>query len=230
MKNRGTYPLLALFFAGLVGLWVADFAQVPTRSPARTDEQPGPPRADRHQARRPPEDRDPRRRRADRLRASRREPLADDRADERRGRPLEGRDPRLQPQGTHQEARGRTPSKATRAVRPGPARADDPALGDRRPTRRWPRSNWARPASIAATSATSAPKGSRSSNARGLDLIKLPPIRWRDHELFRVPSFEVDAVYIASGGKDTEAPPRARRLARSSSRSRPSRPRPGSTA
>ena len=31
MKNRGTYALLALFFAGLVGLWVADFAQVPTR-------------------------------------------------------------------------------------------------------------------------------------------------------------------------------------------------------
>ncbi len=32
MKDRGTYLLLALFFAGLVGLWVADFAKVPTRT------------------------------------------------------------------------------------------------------------------------------------------------------------------------------------------------------
>ena len=32
MKDRGTYLLLALFFAGLVGLWVADFARFPTRA------------------------------------------------------------------------------------------------------------------------------------------------------------------------------------------------------
>ena len=37
-------------------------------------------------------------------------------------------------------------------------------------------------------------------DARGLDLLKLPPVRWRDHELFRVPSFEVDAVRIVGPG------------------------------
>ena len=37
-------------------------------------------------------------------------------------------------------------------------------------------------------------------DARGLDLIRLPPVRWRDQELFRVPSFEVDAIRIAAPG------------------------------
>jgi hypothetical protein len=41
-------------------------------------------------------------------------------------------------------------------------------------------------------------EGVEAVDARGLDLVKLPPIRWRDRELFRVPSFEVDAVRIAT--------------------------------
>ncbi len=110
MKNRGTYALLALFFAGLVGLWVADFAQIPTRSQRERmssrllhellDTKPddlrkieilggedGPIVFER--------------------RSRRAKSLADDRADARGGRPFEGRDPGLQPEGAVPEARGR---------------------------------------------------------------------------------------------------------------------------
>lgn len=39
-------------------------------------------------------------------------------------------------------------------------------------------------------------------DARGLDLLRLPAGRWRDHEIFRVPSFEVDALKLSGGGHD----------------------------
>ena len=37
--------------------------------------------------------------------------------------------------------------------------------------------------------------------ARGLELVDLPPVRWRDRELFRVPTFEVDSVSLTTGDR-----------------------------
>ena len=57
------------------------------------------------------------------------QPLADDLTAGRRGRPLEGRDAGLQPQGTLAEARFGSAGGGPRQVRPGPSRADHQTLG-----------------------------------------------------------------------------------------------------
>ena len=40
--------------------------------------------------------------------------------------------------------------------------------------------------------------------AQGLEVVDLPPVRWRDHEVFRVPTFEVDAVRVATPDRDLQ--------------------------
>ena len=40
--------------------------------------------------------------------------------------------------------------------------------------------------------------------AEGLEVVDLPPIRWRDRDLFRVPTFEVDAVTLQRPERDLQ--------------------------
>ena len=200
MKNRGTYPLLALFFAGLVGLWMADFAHLPTRSVRERmsnrvlhellDTKP------------------------DELRKV--EILGGDEAIvfERRGgnkwqmtSPMDvAADPSMvETLAYNLKELSRKPDSATiegdpikfglappdRTVRLWGPKTDGPLasleLGRTSLDRRYVRHVGS--------------EGIEVVDAKGLELLKLPAGRWRDHELFRVPSFEVDAVTITGGDK-----------------------------
>ena len=205
MKNRGTYALLALFFAGLVGLWVADFAQVPTRS------------------------------QRERMSSRLLHELLDTKPDDLRKIEILGGDEPIVfgAPGGEGECRwqmtapidaaadpamvetlaynlkelSRKPEAATlegdpdkfglappeRIIRLWGAATDAPLvsleLGKTSLDRRFVRRGGS--------------EGVEVVDAKGLDLTRLPPIRWRDHELFRVPSFEVDSVKIAAGDRST---------------------------
>ena len=202
MKNRGTYALLALFFAGLVGLWVADFARVPTRSE--------------------------RERMSTRVLYE----LLDARPDDIRKIEILGGDGpivferRKEGNGWQMTAPvdvAADPSMVETLAynlkelsrKPEAATLDgDPERFGLAPPERiirlWGRATDA-PLVALEIGKTSLDRrfvrrvgseGVEVVDARGLDLVRLPYVRWRDHELFRVPSFEVDAVRISAGGRD----------------------------
>ena len=201
MKTRGTYALLALFFAGLIGLWAANLAQIPTRAILE--------------------------RTSHRILAG----LVDTKPDDlRKVEILGGEDPLVfeRGEGNHWQMTSpmdvaADPSKVETLAynlkeltrRPDAATLDgDPAKFGMAPPERiirlWGTATDAPIASLDVgkvsldrryVRATGA-EGVEVVDAKGLDLLKLPPTRWRDHEIFRVPSFEVDAIRISAGGED----------------------------
>jgi Domain of unknown function (DUF4340) len=200
MKNRGTYALLALFFAGLVGLWVADFAQIPTRKQRErmssrilhelVDTKPddvqkieifgGP------------------------------EPLVFERRKGNRWQMTAPMDVAADPSKVETLAYNlkelsRKPEAATLEGDPAQYGLAPPE----RTIRLWGSSTAEPLASLEVGRISldrryvraTGTEGVEVVDAKGLDLLRLPSGRWRDQELFRVPSFEVDAVTITRGGQ-----------------------------
>ena len=204
MKNRGTYALLALFFAGLIGLWVADFARVPTRSE--------------------------RERMSSRLLYE----LLDTKPDELHKIEILGGEEPIVFERQGEKGENRWQMTAPMNVAADPSKVETLAYNLKELSRKPEaatlegdpeRFGLAPPERIIRLwgASTDAPlvslelgktsldrrfvrrvgsEGVEVVDAKGLDLVKLLPGRWRDHELFRVPSFEVDSVKIEAGGKE----------------------------
>ncbi len=197
MNHRGTYALLALFFAGLCGLWLADYSKLPT-----------------------PRDRDRMRSRVlaelidakpDDLRKLEilggTEPMVFERRDGNRWQMTTPWDVAADP--SMVETLAYNLKELTRKSETDTLHGDPSSFGLAPPERTiklWGTGTDAPLASLEVGKNSldlryvraAGSEGVEVVDARGLDLIKLPPIRWRDHELFRVPSFEVDAVRIAT--------------------------------
>ena len=198
MKNRGTTALIALFFAGLIGLWAADVLQVP--STAERERQQGRVLVGLINVK--PDD----------LRKIEIDggpvPLVFERRDGRRWQMtapvdvaadpslVEGlafrlkeltRMPRADTLPDDPKKYGLAPP--SRTIRLWGVKTDAPLatldLGDVTLDRRFVRAG-TRGAGIEVVP------------AQGLAVVNLPPIRWRDRELFRVPTFEVDTVQLVS--------------------------------
>ncbi len=201
MKNRGTFALLALFFAGLVGLWAADYAKVPTQR-----------------------DRERRRSRVlaglmevkpDDVRKIEIEGGAEALVFERREgnrwqmtAPLDvAADPsRVESLAYNLKELARKPeadllegdaasfglAPPARTVKVWGAATDAPLatleLGKTSLDRRYVRAGGS--------------SGVEVVDAGPLRLVEIPLVQWRDRELFRVPSFEVDAVSVVGPGVD----------------------------
>ncbi len=203
MKTRGPYVLLALFFAGLLGLWVADNARIPTR-----------------------QDRD---RAKNRVLVD----LIDVRPDDLRkieivggDRPvvLERREGNLW-QMTSPVDVAADPSKVETLAfnlksltrRPEAAtiqgKAEEFGFGpSAKVVRLWGLATDGPIASLDLGKVSldrryvrvTGSEGVEVVDAQVLELADLAPVRWRDRELFRVPSFEVDAVKVSGPGRDLE--------------------------
>jgi Domain of unknown function (DUF4340) len=200
MKNQGTYALLALFFAGLVGLWVADFAQVPTRKQRERMSS----RILHELVDAKPDDV----KKIEILGGP--EPLVFERRDGNRWQmktPLDvAADPsKVETLAYNLKELSRKPETAT-------LEGDLTQYGlapPERTIRLWG-SSTAEPLASLEVGRISLDRryvravgseGVEVVDAKGLDLLRLPSIRWRDQELFRVPSFEVDAVTISRDGR-----------------------------
>ena len=200
MKNRGTYLLLALFFAGLLGLWVADFSRVPTR--AQRD----------HMSNRvlsglietKPDDL----RKVEILGGD--EPIVFERKEGNRWQMTTPMDVAADPSKVETLAYNlkelsRRPESATLEVDPAEYGLDKPE----RTIKLWGVATDAPLATLDVGRVSldrryvraGGSEGVEVVDARGLDLLRLAAVGWRDHELFRVPSFEVDALTLASGGR-----------------------------
>ena len=196
MKNRGTTALIALFFAGLVGLWVADWSQTPSAvdlarqrgrilaglvnlrpDDLRKIEIDGGPDAPALVFER---------------RAGRRWQMTAPLDVAANPSLVEGLAFRLKELTRKPEATTLTGDPATYGLAPASktvrlwgAATDAPValleLGAVNLDRRFVRAGAA---------------GIEVVPAEGLDVVDLPPVRWRDRELFRVPTFEVDAVAL----------------------------------
>jgi Domain of unknown function (DUF4340) len=201
MKDRGTYLLLVLFFAGLGGLWYADFSRVPTRSEiAQRSNRVLPSLIDTK-----PDDLQ----KVEILGGD--QPLIFERRDGNRWQMTAPMDVAADPSKVETLAYNlkelsRRPDSAT--LEPDLSRygLDHPE----RTIKLWGSATDAPLATLEIGRASldrryvraGGSDGVEVVDARGLDLLRLPPVRWRDHELFRVPSFEVDAVNLSSGGRD----------------------------
>jgi Domain of unknown function (DUF4340) len=203
MKNRGTYILLVLFFAGMVGLWVADFTHLPTR------------------------------RDRERMSGRILYELVDAKPEELEKIEILGgespivfvRKPGNRWQMTSPMNVAADPSKVealaynlkelSRKPEADTLEGDPARFGlapPERIIRLWGKSSDAPLASLEVGKVSLdrryvrhvGSSGAEVVDARGLDLLKLPPTRWRDHELFRVPSLEVDSVKLSGGGKQLE--------------------------
>lgn len=200
MKDRGTYLLLVLFFCGLVGLWVADYNRVPTRK-----------QIDRMSTRvlgalidTKPDDL----RKVEILGGE--EPLVFERREGNRWQMTSPKNVAADP--SKVETLAYNLKELTR--RPG-ADTLEPDLSrygldhPERTIKLWGSQTDAPLATLEVGRASldrryvraGGSEGVEVVDARGLDLLRLAPVGWRDRELFRVPSFEVDGVGIAGGGK-----------------------------
>jgi Domain of unknown function (DUF4340) len=201
MKDRGTYLLLALFFAGLVGLWVADFARVPTNAQKErmsnrvlsslTDTKP------------------------DDLRkveilGGKEGPLVFERREGNRWQMTSPMDVAADP--SKVETLAYNLKELSRRPDSAPLEPDLSLYGLDQPMstiKLWGAATDAPLASLDIGRVSldrryvraGGSEGVEVVDARGLDLIRLSPKGWRDRELFRVPSFEVDAVTIAGEGR-----------------------------
>jgi hypothetical protein len=200
MKDRGTFALLALFFAGLVGLWVADFTQVPTRGLRdRTDNRVLPELLDL---------------KPDALRKLEilggEQPLVFERRDGNRWQMTQPMDVAADPSKVETLAYNlkelaRRPDTATIEGDAGKYGLAPPE----RLVKLWGEASDAPLATLEVGLVSldrryvraEGTEGIEVVDARGLDLLRLPAIRWRDAELFRVPSFEVDSLRLTSGAK-----------------------------
>jgi hypothetical protein len=200
MKDRGTYLLLALFFAGLAGLWYADFSGVPTNKQkermsnrvlsALVETKPD----DLHKI--------------EILGGE--EPLVFERRNGNRWQMTSPLDVAADP--SKVETLAYNLKELSRRPDSAPLEADLAKYGLDHPERiikLWGEATDAPLASLEVGRASLDRRYVRAGgseaidvvDARGLDpLVKLPAVQWRDHELFRVPSFEVDSVSIASQG------------------------------
>lgn len=201
MKNRGTTALIALFFAGLVGLWVADAWKVPTSA-----------ERDRWKDRIlvgmidvKPDD----------LRkveiTGGAEPLVFERRAGNRWQmtaPIDvAADPSLV------EGLAFKLKELTRKPQADTLAGDPAEYGLAPASRRVALWGAATDAPLAAIDlgkvsldrryvrAGTAGAGIEVVPALGLEVVDLPPVRWRDREVFRVPTFEVDAVEIRTAGE-----------------------------
>ena len=203
MKNRGTYLLLALFFAGLVGLWVADFAQLPTRSQRERMSN----RILHELLDTKPDDL----RKIEILGGD--EPIVFERREGNRWQMTAPMDVAADPSKVETLAYNlkelsRKPDAATLEGDPGRFGLSPPE----RTIRLWGPKTDAPLTSLDVGKASLDRRYVRAVGAegvevvdtKGLELIRLPAGRWRDHELIRVPSFEVDSVKISSGGKSLQ--------------------------
>ena len=200
MKDRGTYVLLALFFAGLVGLWVADFARVPTRADL-----------DRMKTRvlsslidTKPDDL----LKVEILGGD--ESLVFERRDDHRWqmtRPFDvAADPsKVETLAYNLKEMSRRPDSATLEPDLGRYGLDRPE----RTIKLWGAATDAPIATLDVGRVSldrryvraGGSDGVEVVDARKLDLLRLAAIQWRDREVFRVPSFEVDAVTLTAGGR-----------------------------
>ncbi len=201
MKTRGSTALLALFFAGLVGLWLADRAHLPTRADL------------------------------DRAKGRILVGLIDVRPDDLRKIEIDGGDrplvferregnlwqmtvpldvaadpSKVETLAFNLKELARKPEAATIA-----GEGDDYGLArPARTVRLWGRPTDA-PLAVLEVGKTSLARryvrvagseGIEVVDAEGLELVDLPAARWRDRELFRVPSFEVDRLSLTGPGRD----------------------------
>ena len=201
MKDRGTYALLALFFAGLVGLWALDFARVPTRK-----------QRDRMSNRILPElvDTKP----DDLLKVEilgGETPIVFERRDGQHWQMTSPIDVAADP--SMVESFAYSLKELSRRPESSTLEGDASRYGLAAPERTIKLWGKATDAPIAALEVglTSLDRryvravgaeGFEVVDARGLDLLRLPSGRWRDHELFRVPSFEVDRVKLNRTGRE----------------------------
>jgi len=203
MKNRGTYALLALFFAGLVGLWAADFAQVPTRN--RRDRGKGRVLVDLIDAK--PDD----------VRKIEIEggagPLVFERREGNRWQMTSPRDVAADPLKVENLAFNL--KELARKPEADTLRGDAASFGLAPPSRTVRVWGVATDAPLATLEVgklsldrryvrAGGSEGVEVVEARMVELVDLPAERWRDRELFRVPSFEVDAVRVTGAGADLE--------------------------
>ena len=200
MKDRGTIALLALFFAGLMGLWVADFARVPSGG-----------RRDRTGNRVLPELLDLK---PDALRKLEifggEQPLVFERRDGNRWQMTQPMDVAADPSKVETLAYNlkelsRRPDAATIGGEAGKYGLAPPE----RVVKLWGEASDAPLATLEVGLVSLDRRYVRAAgvdgievvDAKGLDLLRLPAVRWRDAELFRVASFEVDALSLTSGVK-----------------------------
>ena len=200
MKNRGTYLLLALFFASLVGLWVADFAQVPSRFQRERMSN----RVLHELLDTKPDDL----RKIEILGGD--EPIVFERRKGNKWQMTAPKDVAADP--SMVEALAYNLKELSRKPDAATLEGDPIKFGltpPERTIRLWGPSTDAPLASLELGRTSldrryvrhAGSEGVEVVDAKGLDLVKFPAVRWRDHELFRVPSFEVDGVTITSGEK-----------------------------
>jgi hypothetical protein len=204
MKSRGTYVLLVLFFAGLVSLWWADFAQVLTpRQKLRMSSRILPTLIDAR-----PDDLQ----KIEILGGE--EPLVFVRKPNGSGwqmtepKDVEADPSKVETLAYNLKELSRKPEAATlegdpakfglatprRVIRLWGARTSEPlasldvGLENEKLARCYVRATGSDAVEVI--------------DSKALALIALPAIRWRDHELFRVPSFEIDGVSLKSNGNE----------------------------
>jgi hypothetical protein len=200
MKSRGTYLLLTLFFAGLVGLWWADFARIPTRRDIL-----------RNSSRIIPELINAR---PDDLQKIEilggDQPLVFVRHENGVGWQMtspfdvEADPSKVETLAYNLKELARKPDASTlegdperfglappeRVIRLWGSKTSEPiasldvGLENDKLSRRYVR--------------VTGSEGAEVVDSKALALLRLPPIHWRDHELFRVPSFEIDGVSLQS--------------------------------
>ena len=204
MKNRGTVLLAAVFLAGMLGLWWADRAHVPTRFDR-----------DRAEGRVLPSLIDTRPEELRKIEiVGGPEPIVFERRGDHLDRwqmtaPLDvAADPtKVETLAFNLKALARRPeSQATETGDPASFGLAPPE----RTVRLWGKSTDA-PLAILEVGRSSLDRrfvraggtdAVEAVDARTLALVDLEPAKWRDREIFRVPSFEVDAVTIRSEGRN----------------------------
>jgi hypothetical protein len=200
MKSQSTSILLVLFFASLVGLWWADFARIPTRQ-----------KIEQMSGRILPEliDLKP-----DDLRKIEilggPEPLVFERQDQEKGNGWQMTSPmNVEADPSKVETLAYNLKELSRKPESAKLEVESSQFGlapPERVIRLWG-TKTSEPIASLDVGLESEALGRRYVRATGsegvevvdskaLALLKLLPIRWRDHELFRVPSFEVDAVRL----------------------------------
>ena len=208
MKNRGTTALIVLFFAGLIGLWVGETW---CRSPP-------PPSVDRNKGVHP--DVDLINVKSDDLRKIEIQGPSESLVFERReGNRWQMTTPlNVAANPSMVEGLAFKLKELTRKPQAGTLDGDPAGFGLAPANRRVMLWGQATAAPIAAIDlgtvsldrryvrASTPGAGVEVVPAQGLEVVDLPPVRWRDREVFRVPTFEVDALQIqAPAGNDRPA-------------------------
>ncbi len=202
MKERGIYLLLGLFFASLVGLWLLEYARVPTL--VERDRKGG--RVLHELLDLKPDDL-----RKIEILGGEDGPMVFERREGNRWQMTAPKDAAADPSKVETLAYNlkelsRRPESANLAGDPSQYGLAPPE----RTVKLWGPATDAPLASLDVGLASldrryvrpSGTSGVQVVDARGLDLLRLPAGRWRDHEIFRVPSFEVETLKLSGGWRD----------------------------